>query len=239
MFQPRDFFQDLLGPGSATEGLTTQDVLIRMGGALVFGIVSAALHRYSCRYREGAPGLASTLMLLSILIAMVTMAIGDQAAKAFTLVGTLAIVRFRTPVRDIRDTAFVILAVALGLAMGAGAFRVALIGTGLIGFLVMAMDLWSSRVGRTEDGDAWARLELRMDDTEGSMARLESLLAESDISFRLLSARRGSGEPTRLLYSIRLLERKRAAALLDTLHRRLSPKRATIYFEEDQDQAAA
>ena len=58
-------------------------------------------------------------MLLSILIAMVTQVIGDNIARAFSLVGALSIVRFRTVVRDTQDTAFVIFAVAVGMAMGA------------------------------------------------------------------------------------------------------------------------
>ena len=59
-------------------------------------------------------------MLLSILIAMVTQVIGDNVARAFSLVGALSIVRFRTVVRDTVDTAFVIFAVAVGMAVGAG-----------------------------------------------------------------------------------------------------------------------
>ena len=59
-------------------------------------------------------------MLLSILIAMVTQVIGDNIARAFSLVGALSIVRFRTVVRDTQDTAFVIFSVGVGMAVGAG-----------------------------------------------------------------------------------------------------------------------
>ena len=59
---------------------------------------------------------------------MITLAIGDSTARAFSLVGALAIVRFRSVVDDPRDTAFVILAVAVGLAVGAGFILVPLIG---------------------------------------------------------------------------------------------------------------
>ena len=59
---------------------------------------------------------------------MITLAIGDSTARAFSLVGALAIVRFRSVVEDPRDTAFVILAVAVGLAVGAGFILVPLIG---------------------------------------------------------------------------------------------------------------
>ena len=50
---------------------------------------------------------------------MVTQVIGDNVARAFSLVGALSIVRFRTVVRDTQDTAFVIFAVVVGMAVGA------------------------------------------------------------------------------------------------------------------------
>ena len=49
-------------------------------------------------------------------IAMVTQVTGQNVALAFSLVGALSIVRFRTVVQDTNDTAFVIFAVAGGMA---------------------------------------------------------------------------------------------------------------------------
>jgi hypothetical protein len=74
---------------------------------------------------SGAPSLPATLVLLGVLIAAVTQVIGDNVARAFSLVGALSIVRFRTVVRDTRDTAFVIFAVVVGMGIGAGHARVA------------------------------------------------------------------------------------------------------------------
>ncbi len=54
---------------------------------------------------------------------MVTQVIGDNVARAFSLVGALSIVRFCIlPFRDIPDTAYVIFAVIIGMAVGAGLF---------------------------------------------------------------------------------------------------------------------
>lgn len=238
MPQELGFFESLFQGSGQTEALSLREILIRLGGAALFGAAAAVLHRWSCRYREGAPGLGSTLMLLSILIAMVTMAIGDQAAKAFTLVGTLAIVRFRTPVRDIRDTAFVILSVGLGLAMGAGAYRVAIFGTILVAAVVVALTFWSASRGRHGDGDDWARLEVRIDAVPDGASRVEQILDSVHTAYRLVSARRGAGEPTRLLYAIRLPDRARVPQLLDALHGALPLRRAVISFAEDDEPPA-
>jgi hypothetical protein len=60
----------------------------------------ALIYRLTASESEVAPSFTATLVLLSILIAMVTQVIGDNVARAFSLVGALSIVRFRTVVRD-------------------------------------------------------------------------------------------------------------------------------------------
>jgi uncharacterized membrane protein YhiD involved in acid resistance len=69
----------------------------------------------------------------------VTQVIGDNVARAFSLVGALSIVRFRTVVRDTQDTAFVIFAVAVGMAAGAGAPWVAVLGLAVVAAAAFAM----------------------------------------------------------------------------------------------------
>lgn len=96
-------------------------VVVRQLFAFALGCVVAGVYRLS----HGKPGnqsleMMATLVLLTVLIAMMTAVIGDNVARAFSIVGALSIVRFRTVVEDTRDTAFVIFAVAVGLAVGAG-----------------------------------------------------------------------------------------------------------------------
>ncbi len=71
------------------------------------------LFRWSLRGEALPATFPTTLVLLAALIAMVTQVIGDNVARAFSLVGALSVVRFRTVVKDTQDTAFVIMA-ALG-----------------------------------------------------------------------------------------------------------------------------
>jgi len=80
------------------------------------------------RRKTESQTLPTTLVLLTVVIALVTMVIGDSIARAFGLVGALSIVRFRTVVEDTRDTAFVIFAVVVGMAIGAGYSIVAVVG---------------------------------------------------------------------------------------------------------------
>lgn len=103
------------------------DVLIKQGLALLFGISVAIIYRWTRSSHLESRSLMATFVLLAILITIVTSVIGDNVARAFSLVGALSIVRFRTVVADTRDTAFVILAVGIGMALGAGYYFMPLI----------------------------------------------------------------------------------------------------------------
>ena len=109
------------------------DVLIRLLVALVLGGLVAWIYRRTRKSTDITASFPVTLVLLSILIAMVTQVIGDNVARAFSLVGALSIVRFRTVVRDTQDTAYVIFAVVVGMAVGANNLWVSLIGIGVVG----------------------------------------------------------------------------------------------------------
>ncbi len=109
----------------------------RLVAAMALGAVVAGIYRRA-RSAE-ASSFTATLVLLSILIAMVTQVIGDNVARAFSLVGALSIVRFRTVVRDTQDTAYVIFAVAVGMAVGAGHMTVAAAGIAVVAVAALAM----------------------------------------------------------------------------------------------------
>src|SRR5687767_6321190 len=114
-------------------------VLVRLVAALLLGGVAALVYRFTRSKAEVAPSFTATLVLLSILIAMVTQVIGDNVARAFSLVGALSIVRFRTVVRDTQDTAFVIFAVGVGMAAGAGQYSVAVSGIAIVAVAAVIM----------------------------------------------------------------------------------------------------
>ncbi|HVG55337.1 MAG TPA: DUF4956 domain-containing protein [Vicinamibacterales bacterium] len=115
-------------------------VLVRLVAALLLGGLVALVYRFTRPPSEVAPSFSATLVLLSILIAMVTQVIGDNVARAFSLVGALSIVRFRTVVRDTQDTAFVIFSVGVGMAVGAGYPWLAVAGITVVSVAAFAMN---------------------------------------------------------------------------------------------------
>ncbi|MFO0799866.1 MAG: DUF4956 domain-containing protein [Gemmataceae bacterium] len=138
----------------APEKLAVRLVLAALLGAAVAAVY--ALTRKKTR-SEAAP-FSATLVLLTVLIALVTQVIGNSVARAFSLVGALSIVRFRTVVDDTRDTSFVIFAVAVGMAVGAGSPALALVGIPVVGLTAAVLALW----GGTSSVAHPARLIVRM-----------------------------------------------------------------------------
>jgi hypothetical protein len=108
-------------------------IVVRLGLALLLGLAIAGVYRRARPMNDEAESFTVTLVLLTILIGMVTQVIGDNVARAFSLVGALSIVRFRTVVRDTQDTAYVIFAVAIGMALGSNHPSVALGGLIIVG----------------------------------------------------------------------------------------------------------
>src|SRR6185436_4213665 len=131
------------------------DVFVRLVAAVVLGGGVAWIYRATRDPNDAGPTFPATLVLLSVLIAASTQVIGDNVARAFSLVGALSIVRFRTVVRDTQDTAFVIFAVVVGMAIGAGSTWVA--GIGGLTVTLAAFVMVPARVRRsTSDQGAYA-----------------------------------------------------------------------------------
>ena len=122
-----DFLTSAFQGGGA---IAPYQVALRLVIAMALGGVVAWIYKHTRDLTDASPTFPATLVLLSVLIAMVTQVIGDNVARAFSLVGALSIVRFRTVVRDTQDTAFVIFAVVVGMAVGANDLWVA--GSGLL-----------------------------------------------------------------------------------------------------------
>lgn len=130
-----DFMTSVFG----APAIPPTSIAVRLVASLLFGAAVAWIYRHSRDTQDASPTFPATLVLLAVLIAMVTQVIGDNVARAFSLVGALSIVRFRTVVRDTQDTAFVIFAVVVGMAVGAGAPWVATIGLVIVGGASFAM----------------------------------------------------------------------------------------------------
>jgi hypothetical protein len=191
----------------------------RLGVALVLGAVVAGVYRLTRRPANGDPtSLVPTLVLLTLLIAMVTLVIGNSVARAFSLVGALAIVRFRTVVEDTRDTAFVIFAVAVGMAVGAGFLMVPLVG---IPFAAVAAFLFRARAGTAPPEGRDYSLVLRIGVGHSPDALLHEPFTKHLERWHLATtATARQGAALDLTYGVRLRREDAAVALVAELNGR-------------------
>lgn len=73
-----------------------------------------------------------SLVTLTILTATVMTVIGNNVALSLGMVGALSIVRFRTAIKDSRDTTYIFWAIVVGICCGVGDYTVASIGSAMI-----------------------------------------------------------------------------------------------------------
>ncbi len=189
-------------------------LLIRLLAAFVMGGVAAGVYRLTTRSGQ-ASGFLGTLVILSVLIALVTLVIGNSLARAFSLVGALAIVRFRTVVDDMRDTAFVLFAVASGMSCGAGYLAAAAAASPLV-----LLAAWFSRSHSESQKKVSQTLVLRLGAGSAAEQKVQALLKQRSPGHRLvgLETVRG-GTALDIKYAIAPLSPEAALALVAELNR--------------------
>jgi hypothetical protein len=202
--------QQLVAPES---DLTVSQIAARLAVAIAFGAAVALVHAL---FRRGdanpAAGLGSTIVLLTVLVALVTHVIGNSLARAFGLVGALSIVRFRTAVTDTRDTAFVIFAVAEGMAVGAGYFAAAGIAVPVVAAACLVLRLVTWPVGVP------GQLKLTAATAADAEAALGAFLGKGILRYRLhCTGSCRKGQAVMVSYNVALAPRTDVAALIDAV----------------------
>lgn len=79
-----------------------------------------------------------SLVTLTVLTGTVMTVIGNNVALSLGMVGALSIVRFRTAIKDSRDTTYIFWAIIVGICCGVGDYLVAGVGSAVV-FLVLLL----------------------------------------------------------------------------------------------------
>ncbi|MBQ7109177.1 MAG: DUF4956 domain-containing protein [Clostridia bacterium] len=80
-----------------------------------------------------------SLVVLTVLTSMVMTVIGNNVALSLGMVGALSIVRFRTAIKDSRDTVYIFWTIIVGICCGVGDFIVASIGSAFVFILFLIL----------------------------------------------------------------------------------------------------
>lgn len=197
----------------------TQEVLgpQQIAGALVLSfllsMVYALVYQFTFRGFTYSRSYIHTMVLGSMVTCMLIMSVGNNLARGMGILGTLAIIRFRTPVRDPRDAMFLFACLGVGIACGAGMPLVAVIGT-LIMCSVALLLHWLPFASRREY-EGLLRFMTQLNDSKAEQ-EIKDILVRYCASFYVLGMREAEqGDCVEYSYQIRLVDPSYQRDLID------------------------
>ncbi|MCI8520957.1 MAG: DUF4956 domain-containing protein [Clostridia bacterium] len=107
---------------NTSEEITPLSAVIAMALSLLLGGIIAFTYRKTQDEAVYQRSLAITLVMLPIILSVIILFIGSNIARAFSLAGTLSIIRFRSAPGDAKDIGFIFFDIAAGLACGVGMY---------------------------------------------------------------------------------------------------------------------
>lgn len=100
-----------------------------MSIALVLGIIVCVTYKITYSGVSYSKKFNISLIMLSLITTMVMNILGSSLALSLGMVGALSIIRFRTAVKDPRDTTYIFWAISIGLGAGSTNYYIVVIGT--------------------------------------------------------------------------------------------------------------
>jgi len=153
-----EFFRSL--SGTSDKGVPLDVVLLRLGMACVIGWLIGYVFRHTFTGKKFTPTLMDTHMLLALAGAMIWVIVQDNVARAFGLAGTIGLIRYRTIVRDPKDTTLLLFSMLLGMACGLGQYPVAIVGSIIVLFTLLWLHFADRRRREVEASKTKGLLDL-------------------------------------------------------------------------------
>jgi hypothetical protein len=200
----------LTGPAGA---VSPQAAALSLLLAFVLSQLVAATYVWTFRGMSYSTSLVHAMVLGSTIAAMLMLAIGNSIAAGLGIAGGLALVRFRTALREPRDMMFVFASLGVGIASGLGAHTAAVLGTLL--FCIVVFTLSASEFGSQRRFDGLLRFQLPVASDEGEVMKL---LRKHSSFVALVTLREvAQGQALEHAYQIRLNDPKHRVALVQGL----------------------
>ena len=129
----RDILRGILEQGTT---LSIEDIILHIVVATIIGFAIYISYWYTHIGTTYSKKFNVSLITLTVLTATVMTVIGNNIALSLGMVGALSIVRFRTAIKDSRDTTYIFWAIIVGICCGVGDYLVACVGTAVV-FIVL------------------------------------------------------------------------------------------------------
>lgn len=182
-------------------GLSWQMILLTLLVSFVLCQLLSAVYSWTFRGLSYSRGFVISLALTGVVATLLMLAIGNNVARGLGLLGTLAIIRFRSTMRDVRDMMFVFSSLAVGIAVGVQAFLIA--GLGAVAFSLFVIHLTFSPFASRRQFDGLLRLNSPADPHLDAL--LKRVLHQHCSAFVLVNVREvAQGDRLEQAYHVKL-----------------------------------
>ncbi|MBQ6369234.1 MAG: DUF4956 domain-containing protein [Parasporobacterium sp.] len=113
------------------------DTLVGLLFALIIGLFIFLIYKKTFSGVMYSTGFALSLIGLSLVTTLVIMAVTSNVVLSLGMVGALSIVRFRAAIKEPMEIVFLFWAIAAGIVIGAGMIPLAVIGSVIIGIILV------------------------------------------------------------------------------------------------------
>lgn len=113
------------------------DTMLGLMVALMVGLFIFVVYKKTLTGVMYSNGFALTLVGLSLVTTLVIMAVTSNVVLSLGMVGALSIVRFRTAIKEPVEIVFLFWSLAVGIVIGAGMIPLAIIGSVIIGVILL------------------------------------------------------------------------------------------------------
>lgn len=132
---------------SNINSFSTLDVLLALGLAFVLGLFIFLIYKKTYSGVMYSDSFGVSLIAMSMITSLVIIAVTSNVVLSLGMVGALSIVRFRTAIKEPMDIAFLFWAIAVGIVLGAGLLPLAIIGSVIIGIIIVVFS--TRKIGDT------------------------------------------------------------------------------------------
>lgn len=222
----------LLNPGTE-QIFQPLDLLYVVAVSLACLFIVARSYQSTHRGVAYAQSFVHAMFLMGLCSGVVMMIIGSNVARAFSLVGALSIIRFRTAVKDVRDTAYLFFAIIVGMGAGTGFYVLTLTFT-VVAALVMAA-LHYFRFAERKVTEEVLKITLKRD--EATAKEVAAYLGKSFDEHRLInSVRHFDGDEETQVFVVRAKRGFDPAQIADGLAKIPNVSQSSLYLSDQQVQ---
>lgn len=210
-------------------GLSLERVALSMILAFILGQFTGWVYIYTHSGLSYSRNFVQSIILLTVIVSMAMLVIGNNVIVAFGLIGALAVIRFRNILKDTRDTAFIFFALITGIACGTFRYKLAILGTILFTVILLYLHLTSFGGRHLMDGF----LQFHLKSRNGDLLAIQTLLKKYCRNVKLMSQRLQQEGMHEIAYNLSIKDPSSAEEMIDTLQKTQGVSEVNFIIHEE------